>query len=466
MNKRQVIILWVIAIALGAAVATVKLTQKDTTKSATNRAPGQTLFESFPATDVATVEIQGADASVTLAKKDGGWTVAQRDGYPAKASYVNEFLRTLAELKVTRGMEAGPSFAPRFGMDEAATKAEDRGLTATFKDSAGKEIAKVSLGKNIESAANESPMGGAMSVGRYIRNHADASGFYAISEMFPSISTEAPRWLADDFISPEKIKSITLGKKGKDETAWKLSRDTEDAEFKLEGAAPAEVLDTTATTALKSLFSYARFEDVVPADKAAERADSTGKRSATIETFEGFTYTLSITPAKAAAAPQPAADPANPTPPATSETYLMTVTVAADLPKERKKEEGEKPEDAKTKDAAFTERLKTLTEKLAKEKALAGRTFEVSKSTVESLLKEREQLISKVTPPAADATTPKAGESVQKLPGGFITPPPPAAEAKTATTPPIEAVTPPISIPPAGEEKPEQKEPAKETPAE
>jgi hypothetical protein len=33
---------------------------------------------------------------------------------------VNEFIRTLDELKVTRGMEAGPSFAPRFGMDEAA----------------------------------------------------------------------------------------------------------------------------------------------------------------------------------------------------------------------------------------------------------------------------------------------------------------------------------------------------------
>ena len=307
MNKRQVIILWVIAIALGAAVAAVKLTQKDTTKSATTRAAGQTLFESFPATDVATVEIQGAAGSVTLAKKDGKWTVAQRDGYPANTTYVNEFIRTLNELKVTRGMEAGPSFAPRFGMDESATKAEDRGLTATFKDASGKELAKVSLGKNIESGADAGPMGGGMSVGRYIRNHADESGFYAISEMFPSVSAEIPRWLADDFISPEKIKSITLSQKGKDDTAWKLTRETEDAEFKLEGAAAAEVLDTTATSPLKSLFSYARFEDVVPADKVAERADAAGKRSAVIETFEGFIYTLTITPVKAAPIGQTAA---------------------------------------------------------------------------------------------------------------------------------------------------------------
>ncbi len=423
MNKRQVTILWVIAIALGAAVATLKLTQKDTGKSATDRAPGQTLFESFPAAEVSTVEIQGATESVTLAKKDGKWSVSDRDAYPAKVSTVNDFIRTLSELKVTRGMEAGPSFAPRFGMDESASKPEDRGLTATFRDASGKELAKVSLGKNIESGANAGPMGGAMSVGRYIRNHADESGFYAISEMFPAVSAEATRWLSDDFISPEKIKSISLTVKDSEETAWKLTRETEEAEFKLEGAAGSEVLDTTATSPLKNLFSYARFEDVVPADQLAGRAATDGKRTAVIETFEGFTYTLGITPAQGA-----------------DDKQLMTVSVTADLPEERKKEDNEKPEDAKAKDEAFTTRLKSLTEKLDKEKALAGRTFEVSKSTVEPLLKERDQLITKATPPPAAGS---GSDSVQKFPGGLIAP---AASGNTA-------VTPPIAVPPLTDEE-------------
>jgi hypothetical protein len=295
-------------------------------------------------------------------------------------------------------------------------------------------------------------MGGATSVGRYIRNHADESGFYAVSEMFPSISAEIPRWLADEFISPEKIKSITLSQKGKDEPAWKLVRDAEEAEYKLEGAAGSEVLDTAVTAPLKTLFSYARFEDVLPADKIAERTgDAAAKRTATIETFEGFKYTITITPAKASATPPPAiaADPQ--TPPPAADNQLLTVTVAAELPKERKKEEGEKPEDAKTKDTAFTERIKTLTEKLEKEKKLAGRTFEVSKSTVDALLKERDQLITKATPPpAADANQ----GSVQQLPGGIIAKPP----GQTATTPPIEAVTPPIAVPPMDEEEDEEEE--------
>ena len=138
MNKRQVVILWIIAIVLGLSVAALKLTRKSSDQSATQRAPGQTLLESFPATDVATVEIQGADDTVTLEKKDGKWTVSQRDSYPANSSFVNDFIRTLDELKVTRGMEAGESFAPRFGMDESSSNPDEHGLTATLKTTLSK----------------------------------------------------------------------------------------------------------------------------------------------------------------------------------------------------------------------------------------------------------------------------------------------------------------------------------------
>jgi hypothetical protein len=441
MKKRQVISLWIIAFALAGAVTAVKLSQNKSQHSATRRSAGQTLFESFPANDASTIEIQGATSSVTLAKKDGKWVVPQRDDYPANGTFVNDLLRTLGDLKVKLGMEAGPSFAPRFGMDESSAIAADHGLTTTFKDSTGKEIAKVSLGKNIESTSEQSPMGGGSAVGRYVRNYADDSGFYAVSEMFPSVSTELNRWLADGFISPEKIKSITVSQPDKQDPAWKLTRETEEAEFKLTDAKEAEVLDTTVTNPLKNLFSYAHFEDVVPKDQVAGRLEEHGKRTATIETFEGFTYTINILPTKSAPAPPPALKAASPAP--ATDNFLLTVSVTAELPKERKKEDGEKPEDAKTKDAAFTERLKTLTEKLQKESALAGRTFEVSKATVEPLLKDREALITKATPPA-DAGN--GAPNVQKLPGGMI-----ARPSVSATTPPIEAVTPPISVPSADE---------------
>ena len=438
MNKRQVITLWGIAAVLALAVGAVKIAQNQSAQNVTKRVQGQTLFESFPASDAVSVEIQGADGTVTLTKKDQKWQVGQRDQYPANNTFVNDLIRTLSEIKVTQGMEAGPSFAPRFGMDESAKDAKDRGLTLSFKNSAGAEIAKVSLGKNIESGsapAGMMGMGGSNAVGRYIRNHADESGFYGVSEIFPSVSDDPKRWLSDAFISPEKINSITVSQVGKAEPSWKVSRESETAEFSLANPPAGKVLDSNAATPLKTLFSYARFDDVVPSAEVAKRAAEEGKKTAVIETVDGFTYTLQLSPTKPAATETPSPDAANPS----SDAYLLTVEVAAEIPSERKKEADEKPEDAKTKDAAFAESRKALLDKLAKEKSFAGITFEVAKTLVEPLLKEIDTMVTDATaPPAADAN---AG-TLQQHPGGIIASPP-----VSATTPPVSATTPPISIP-------------------
>jgi hypothetical protein len=447
MKKRQVLTLWVIAIALGGAVVAVKFSQSHANSTTTQRKPGETLLQVFPANDVATLEIRGVSDQVTLTKKDGTWVVANRDNFPANATYVNSFLLTLSELKVTRGMEAGPSFAPRFGMDESSTKPAERGLTAHFKDAAGQEIAKISLGKNIEGNAERSPfaMGGG-GVGRYVWNHGDSSGFYAVNEMFPSVSADSKRWLANGFINPEKIKSIAVTEPGKSESAWKITRDSDEAEFKLDAAQPEEVLDSSTADTLKGLLSYARFEDVIPATQVAEKTIPDQQYGAVIETFEGFTYALTLSPAKPAAAPAEPTDP-DEVPPAT-DNYLMSVKVSAVLPTERTKSADEKPEDAKTKDEEFAARQKELSEKLSKEKAFSGITFEVSKSLVEPLLKDRKSLTTEAEP--ADGDDNSQG-NIQQFPGGLITPP------MSATTPPIQAVTPPIQIPPTDE--------AQETPA-
>jgi len=443
MNKRQVIILWAIALALGVAVAAVKISQKESAAGATQRAPGETLLASFPAGEVASIEVSSLDESVTLRQAEGAWVVAQRDDYPANPAAVNELLRGLGELKVTQGIEAGPSFAPSFGMDPEASTPENRGMTATFTNAAGKELAKVSFGKNIEGAASSSPFGGG-AVGRYVRNHADESGFYKVSEVFPSLSADPKRWLQDGFVQIEKIQSVSVTEPGSETIAWAVTRPDESAEFSLATSVGEEAADPTATAPIKSLFSYARFDDVIPADQVAARAETDQKRTAVIETFEGFTYTIHFSPLRQQA-PQPAGDDLQA--PA-SESYALTIDVNAEIPSERKPEEGETEDDATIKDAAFTERQTTLSERLAKERKLAGRHFEVSKYVVEPLLKPRVEL-------AAPATAPTAG--------------PAPGQVAPVTTRPIEAVTPPIAIPPYEPEtapEPQPEPAAEEAPAE
>ncbi len=439
MSKRQVIILWITAIVLVGLYTFVKVSQSHETKVNTARTSGQMLLEAFPANDVAKVTIASADGTVTLVRSDKKWSVQERDGYPANSSNVNALIRTVAELKIVEGIEAGPSFAPRFGMNESSSVSKDRGYTLAFADASGKELAKISLGKSFGGKADEEadpmagPGGGA--TGRFIRSHSDETGIYKTSELFGSLVGKPSEWLTMEFMNVEKPKSISITQPGKDELMWKLTRADENANFALDGA-PGEGLDEPSTTALKSVFSYGRFEDVVTAAELAKRDQPDKKQKVAIETVEGFNYTFTITPAKPGDAKAPSPDGA----PAATDNYFVTVDVTAELAKERKKEADEKPEDAKTKDEAFTTRLKALQQQLEIEQKLKGRTFEVSKSSVEALLKDKAALLKKADAPAAQGG-PQG--MPQGFPPGMGMPGMPAGPRRA----PVEAVTPPIAVP-------------------
>ncbi len=403
MNSRQVIILWIIAVALAIAVALVKVRQSSSRDTATNRTSGDTLLESFAADQVASITLADAKGSLTLNQQDGTWVVADRDNYPARVPNILTLLRTLADLKVVQAMEAGPSFAPRFGMDEASRNADNRGITATFADASGKEIARVSAGRILESG------------GRFVRNHGDESGFYTVNDMLHMFDTDPIRWLDDTFIRPEKISSIRVAEAGEGGlTLWHVARDAEEDDFRLADGAPGETIDTTATASLKSLMGFARFQDVVPASDVAETtASEPTPRVATVETFEGFKYTFNIAPAKPVAADPEDEDAMPPAP----DDQLLSLTVEATLPSERKKGDDETEEVAAELDKAFTERLATVTEKLEKESALAGRTFRVTKSVVDALLKNRDDITA--DPPAPEETqtsTPQNNPNVVTTP--------------------------------------------------
>ncbi|MEK7949095.1 DUF4340 domain-containing protein [Luteolibacter soli] len=479
MNKRQVVVLWIVAIVLATAAFFARSGKSKGFESKTERSRSQTVLADFAADQVAKIKVSSGENTTTLVRKDGKWSVEERGGYPAKTTAVNEFLRSLAEVKVIEGVEAAPSFAPRFGMDPGSSKPEERGVEAVLSNDAGTELAHVTLGKNLQ-AAGEDPMaammgGGGGSTGRFLRNHADQSGVYKVSEMFSALSPEPKSWLNDEFVKVEKIKSVSVSDKGQpDKINWKVTRADENADFTIDSPKPGESVDSTAGNGLKSLFSYARFEDVMPADKAGEASKPAEKITAKIETFEGFTYTITLEPAEA----EKPKEPAQPDAPAPEANYLMTVNVEATLPTERKKEEKESEEDAKTKDKAFADRKTELEKRLAAEKAMAGKVFKVTKYTVDPLLKLRSEVAPQQAAPGGPAKGPGPAGTSMVLPGegGAMTPPvqvPPMPPRRK----PVEAVTPPIAIPPLEEgeqatpqppkeEKPSETKPPEEKPAE
>ena len=381
MSKRQIIILWSIAAVLAAVVLIIKISQQDPDQVATERRPGETLFESFPAEDISRVTIKGAQQSLTLDKRDNAWVVVERDDYPADTTAVHELIRTINDLEVNRAIEAGTKLAPRFGMDADSKKEEKHGLEIGFFGVEGKQLARVSLGKNIEHNSAGNMPGATMMVGRYVRNHADESGFYGTTEMFSSISDDAKEWLRDVFINPEKIESVQVSKTDGEDGEWHLKRESEEAAFQVVDARPTEVANTDLANRLGNLFAYAGFDDVVPADELKQRATVKGKRTAIIKTFEGFTYIITMTPAAG-----------------NDQQYLLQIAVDATLPEERKKAEGESEQDAAKLDEAFAKRRQQLQDKLKEAKFFEGRTYLVPKSAVDPLLRNRADMVLSVEP--------------------------------------------------------------------
>ncbi len=394
MSKKSVIVLWIVVFILAASVTALKLRKGDTGEANTNRHRGETVLASFPATEVTSIQIKGAEQSVTLNKTSDGWVVAERNNYPANFNNINNLLRTIESVKINHAIEAGPSYGKRFGMDLTSKKPEEHGVQLSFTRADQSNVATIFLGKD--------STGG----GRYIQNAADTSGIYVTSESFPTATPDAKSWLNEDFIAVDKITSIAVTAAGKPEQIdWKLTRADENAEFSLEGANATEKLDTSATSLLSTILSSARFQDVSTTDVSTVE-QSPQRRIATIGTKDGFTYTISMLEKPVLQVPDALAQPGS-SPPTPEENFQVTLKIEGKFATERVKAEGETPEDTKSKEEAFQASLKTLQEKLKTEQAYQGRVYELSKNTIDALLKSRTELIAQpAAPGGAEASTP------------------------------------------------------------
>lgn len=390
MSTRLVITLWIIALALGLAVAAIKLTEHPPLTQATARQRGDTLLADFPATRVATIEIASATEQTTLKLTDGRWQVTERSGYPASFPKIAALLRSLAALKVSQAIPAEPSTHSRFAL-EATGQGPARGTSLVFRDAAGTELATVVLGKRLSDDEAADPLGMGTSVGRFVRNAADPSAVYTIAGSFPQLTTSPRDWLEDAFFQIDKIRSIHHTRPGlPDFKPWTLTRTEETAKLSLADN-PQAPLDSAALTAMTNSLAGPRFEDVTtPADLPGV-LDSPAASNVVVETFEGLTYQLNFAPLTQEGAGDNA-----------EAEYLLTVAVSGKLPAERQPGPDESPDAAAQLDAAFSERLRDLQAKLNMNTTLfTGRAFRVTRWTVDPLLKSADELIQ--TPPTEPA---------------------------------------------------------------
>lgn len=393
MNQKQLTLLIVLGLVIG-GLGIVVSQRKAASWNRTEGGLGEKVLGEFPVNDVAQVYVKQTNAELNLVKGEI-WTVKERWGYPANFSDVAGFIRKASELKIVSPVSVGPSQLGRLEL-LAPEKADTvgAGTLVEMRDKDGKVVKSLLLGKSQMRGSGGDEMGGGYPVGRYLMVPGNSRSASVVSETFSEISTKPEGWLSKDWFKVEKLKSVSLVTTNATNN-WRLARESETGSWSLVDKKDEEQVETNKLSSVGFVLSSPSFNDVMSPGAAPETTGMNQPSVATLETFDGFTYTVKIGATAA------------------EENHHLNVTVAANLVRERPPVADEKPEDKEKLDKEFKEKLGKFEEKLKKEQSFAKWTYLVSKWTIDPLLKDRKEFLAVkkedagMPPvPAADATPP------------------------------------------------------------
>jgi len=131
----------VIAVGGAVAVSLRSSPDSDTQKS-------EKLFPSLAAqiNDVSSVVVARKDETVTLVKKDSGWTVAEKYSYPASFEKVRKLLVDLSELQPLEKKTSTASLYPELQLEDLS-QPDAKSVLLTIKGANGQDILATYVGK-------------------------------------------------------------------------------------------------------------------------------------------------------------------------------------------------------------------------------------------------------------------------------------------------------------------------------
>jgi len=174
--------------------------------------------------DVSAVEIRDSGNTLDLVKKDGTWTIAQADNYPALFDKVKPLIVNMAELRVVEKKTSTPSLYPRLGVEDLDARGSTSHLL-TLKDATGKALATLIVGKKQKSAAPGDTRG------VYVRQP-DSKQSLLVEGNLP-VSSRVEDWFKKNLfnINSDRIESIQIDHPGGQEVS--LSRQNGNDKFTL-----------------------------------------------------------------------------------------------------------------------------------------------------------------------------------------------------------------------------------------
>jgi Domain of unknown function (DUF4340) len=377
MNRSQFLTVLAALVVLAAAAAWVTWSDRSAWSGGDSRA-GQKAVAGLKINDVAEIVIRDPSGELHLERAQAGWSVRERAEFAADTDRVAGLLVKLAEARVVQSEPLIESQRARLDLVEPGDKSSGAGTSVELKDAKGGSLGRLLLGKKIMKSPAMASLGRpeADATGRYLVAGGDEKTVLAVGDPLNEAEAKAQDWLVKDLLRVEGAKTISSSKDGK--LRWTVTRNTESANWNLAGT--RDKPDLQKATDLASSLGWVNLVDVV-ADPV--RTD-TGLDHAIVikaETFDGLKYTLSVGKQSGT-------------------NYYVRVAVAGEPAKTRKPAKNEKAEDKMKNDKAFDEARKKLVEKVEREKKLESWTYLVAKTSLDPLLRDRQQLMPEKKKPA------------------------------------------------------------------
>lgn len=350
MNARLAALLLALLVLIGGG-ALLYQQQSQSQKPLAAVTLGKPLLKRLQAADIASISIREPKAGITLERKEAGWVIAERAGFPAELDKVRDFVVKAIELRIGQAEPVGAADRARLKLDESATRVEFRGAD-------GKAMARLLVGRKYFKTEPEHP-DKAPGDGRFVLLPGDEKTVYVVSDPLAQASAKSADWIARTGFAAEKVRTLEVVPPNGE--GWKIERAADEADWKLAGAKADEKLEITKANAAAYALANVDLADVAEKDAKAEQTRFSGPSIVTATTFDGLVYTLRVGALE-------------------GENYHATVAVTGEPKPEGKDSE---------------QRARKFAERLPRERSLAGHTLLISRSRLEDTLKPRADLLAR-----------------------------------------------------------------------
>ena len=280
MQTKGLIALVAAAVIVAAAAVALSL---GGTRATAEAGSGQLVFADLAGKigDVAALKVSGAGGAATLQRKEKGWTVAEKSGYPADPAKIRQVLLGFAELKLVEPKTRSADAYGRLDVEDPGKEGGHARLVE-IDDAGGGKLGELIVGKRRPDRL------GSGADGLYIRRPGDAQSWLAQGSV--DLPAETKDWLDKKIVSiaPARIASVTLTHA--DGSTLIIKRDKEETKFAVAGAPPdTKFKPDSAIAEPAGALDGLELTDVRPAADLPVPGD--GVSHAEWTTFDGLTIT-------------------------------------------------------------------------------------------------------------------------------------------------------------------------------